>query len=212
MLLSFSVWLISLSVIHAALSIHADANGIVKLLFKGLHHLWPRFPQQSPKSSPWLASWLCYFILPTQPSVQVAVSPGSSFPSSLSSKLLGLCKRLFWTTVPCSFSCPVPTHPPTSDIISQHLLQDAFTNLPELVGESLLPSHSTLAFVVTQHTQLKSPVHETISGTKYGFQNLAGAQKCLWSEQMNEWGNEWMKGCVRKTFWMQKWKVRQSKR
>lgn len=122
------------------------------------------------------------------------------------------CKRLFWTTVPCSFSCPVPMHPLTLDIISRHLLQDAFTNLPELAGESLLPSHSTLAFVVTQHTQLKSPVHETISGTKYGFQNLAGAQKCLWSEQMNEWGNEWMKGCVRKPFWMQKWKLRHSKR
>lgn len=138
-------------------------------------------------------------------SCQSHQAPPSLFHCPLN--FLACCKRLFWITVPCPLSCPVPTHPPA---LRHQLLQEVLTNLPELVGESLLPSHGTLlAFVVTQHAQLKSLVHETVSGTKHSIQNLAGAQKCLWT---NEWGNEWMKGCVRKTFCMQKWKVRQSKR
>ena len=102
-------------------------------------------------------------------------APPSLFRCPLN--FLACCKRLFWITVPCPLSCPVPTHPPA---LRHQLLQEALTNLPELVGASLLPSHGTLlAFVVTQHAQLKSLVHETVSGTKHSIQNLAGAQKCL---------------------------------
>ena len=134
MLLSFCVWLISLSVV-ISLSTHAAANGIMKLFFTGLHHLWPRFPQQSPKSSPWLASWPCYFILPTQPSVPAASLTGSSFPFPRSSKLLQFSSG--------AQSCPTlcdPMNRSTPGLPVHHQLPELTQTHVHRVSDAIQPS------------------------------------------------------------------------
>lgn len=62
-----------------------------------------------------------------------------------------------------------------------------------------VPQYSACQCDDTYHTQLKSLFHKTISSRKHSFQNIAGAQKCLWNEQtnegMNEWKDVWGKHC-----------------